>query len=60
MEPVLRYVMAHKILHVLEGVNRHPDNGVMKALDVVLIHTHFTARTVQMKSPVDRSISDLR
>jgi hypothetical protein len=28
---VLGYVMAHEIAHVLQGVNRHSDDGVMKA-----------------------------
>ena len=29
--PILAYVLAHEITHVLEGVNRHSAEGVMKA-----------------------------
>jgi hypothetical protein len=28
---LMRYVMAHEITHVLQGANRHSENGIMKA-----------------------------
>jgi hypothetical protein len=31
VETVLAYVIAHEIVHVLEGCSRHSDDGVMKA-----------------------------
>jgi hypothetical protein len=44
---LMAQVIVHEITHILQGIDRHSASGIITALDVVMIHDGFTARTAR-------------